>query len=367
MKRPRFELPPEGGFWHDVRREAHAHLAAQGDHRFADARMWAKAGALAAATVGGYALALSAHELARFALGYVAFAWFAMLLAVNVLHDVAHGAMLRSKGWSRVLMRVGLLPLGIDADYWIARHTQFHHSYANVEGCDLDIEPNAFLRQVPSQPWRAHFRWQHRYWLVVAALSLPWVCWVFDWSDRLGRTPLRDEPVLRGARGWALFVASKAAHFVLALGLPAWAMQAHGIGIGAVAGVYLCAQMAASTFLVASLLGTHWARPEFFVVPADGRLAHSYDEHAFRTAVDWQPAPRALGYWMGGLNLHLTHHLFPTVAHRHLPALAAIVERVAAAHGRPYRRLGWGDLWRAQQRFLRTMGEPPAGGAAGEP
>ena len=62
---------------------------------------------------------------------------------------------------------------------------------------------------------------------------------------------------------------------------------------------------------------------------------------------------------MGGLNLHLTHHLFPTYSHRHYPALAAIVERLAARHGLPYRCLSYGALLGAQYRFLKSMGARP--------
>jgi len=62
---------------------------------------------------------------------------------------------------------------------------------------------------------------------------------------------------------------------------------------------------------------------------------------------------------MGGLNYHLTHHLFPTWSHRHYRSLASIVAQVAARHQLNYRNLGYSQLWTSQQAFLRAMGRKP--------
>ena len=59
------------------------------------------------------------------------------------------------------------------------------------------------------------------------------------------------------------------------------------LGWGTVLGVYLGAQLLASCFLVATILGTHWADVAFFEAPADGLLPHTWHEHAFHTAIDW--------------------------------------------------------------------------------
>ena len=56
------------------------------------------------------------------------------------------------------------------------------------------------------------------------------------------------------------------------------------------------------------------------------------------------------------LNLHLTHHLFPGWHHRHYPALAKIIAALATEHGLNYRYIGYRQLLREQQDFLRKMG-----------
>lgn len=87
-------------------------------------------------------------------------------------------------------------------------------------------------------------------------------------------------------------------------------------------------------------------------------MPHGWYRHNFATACDWQTSPRGLQHLTGGLNYHLTHHLFPGWNHRHYPALAAIVAQLAAQHGMEYRCIGYRELLAQQQQFLRRMGQP---------
>lgn len=115
--------------------------------------------------------------------------------------------------------------------------------------------------------------------------------------------------------------------------------------------------MVASFFVVALILGTHWAQVEFFQPNPSGVMPHSWRMHTLRTAVDWIPSWQWLGYWMGGLNLHVTHHLFPHVNHRHYPALARIVAMVARDYDLPYRQIDYPTLLRLQNSFCKRWGK----------
>jgi linoleoyl-CoA desaturase len=355
----RYTEAAEADFHHVLNERAKAYLAARNDHRFAGGRRLIKALFLALACVASYLLALQQSSVPAFVGAYVATVFFCMLLNIDVNHDASHNVFLRSRLANRVVGRLVTLLLGIDPDYWRVRHTDYHHAYPNIEHYDLDTEENGFFRQTPFQRWRPHMRWQHRYWPLMAAMSLPYIAWVFDWQDRLGRTALREKNLLPGATGWLLFIGSKLGHLALALVLPLYAAQAHGLGWQVVVGTYLTAQMAASLFVVFMLLGTHWAQASFYQAPADGVMPHGWYAHNFATACDWFPEPRWLQWIMGGLNLHLTHHLFPGWHHRHYEALAAIVADTAKEFGLSYRCLGYRQLLRAQQDFLQSMGRAP--------
>lgn len=356
----RFLPGTEQAIQRDLQQAARAYLQAHGDHRYAGARDKCKALALLLLACASYGWMLHTPQAGVFFAAYFAAIALSMLLNVVVNHDASHQVFFRSAALNRLAGRIVTLPLGIEPAFWRVRHVQFHHRYANIEHYDLDTEENGFFRQTPFQRRRAFMRYQQLYWPVIAGLSLPWIAWVFDWSDRLGRTPLRQVQPLAGRAGWALFLLGKLGHVLLVLVLPLWAASAHGVGTGTVLLAYGLSQMFASLLVVYLLLGTHWAETEFFQPPASGTLDHGWYRHNFVTACDWVPTPRWLCAFTGGLNYHLTHHLFPGWHHRHYPALAALVAQVARTHGLPYRCIGYRELLAAQRRFLRRMGQEDA-------
>lgn len=352
----RFPAAGEQAFHNDLKRAAHACLS--GDHRYADAAGLTKAALLLALCAGFYALSLLQYQLWSYSLCYFLFVIMGMLLNVNVNHDASHNAFLRTPWANRLVGRVVTLPLGVDPDYWRSRHVDFHHVYANVEHYDLDTEENGFFRQTPFQRWRPYMRYQHLYWPLIAALSLPYIAWIFDWSDRLDKTPLREKRLLAGSGGWTVFVVSKLLHLALVLVVPMIVCHLHGIGWGWVLLVYTTSQMCASLLVVFLLLGTHWAQAEFYPVPTGDCMPHGWYRHNFATACDWKPGLSWIEHLTGGLNYHLTHHLFPGWHHRHYPALAMAVAEVAQRHGMAYRCISYRELLAQQRQFLRRMGQP---------
>ena len=358
----RFQPAHSTPFAHDLKSASQQWLERQDEHRHADLGIALKSLFLTALAGMAYFAILSANSALSLLLAYIAFSALSMTLAMNVLHDAAHEAIFRRAAWNRWARRLVSIPVGVDSDFWTVRHVQIHHTWANVDGLDLDIEPNPFLRQTPYQAWAPQYRHQHRYWPLIAALSLPYLCWYSDWADRFGLTKVGRPAGLQNKGAWVRFVLNKAVHIGLMLVWPALVLMARGTDLGwaSVVGAYVIGQLLASCFLVAMILGTHWAEVEFFrPEPGQQRLPHTWYEHSFLTACDWVPRPAWVGYWLGGLNHHLTHHLFPTWSHRHYPALSKIVAQLAQKHGLPYRSLRYSQLHAAQQRFLRAMGERP--------
>ncbi|PWK30263.1 fatty acid desaturase family protein [Pseudomonas sp. OV226] len=350
-----FPADGEQAFHQALKRAARTYLA--DDHRYADGWLLTRAAVLLMLCAGFYIMSLMQHNAWEFVGCYFLFVMMGMLLNVVVNHDASHNVFFRASWANRLVGRLVTLPLGVDPDYWRVRHVDFHHVYANIEQYDLDTEENGIFRQTPFQHWHAHMRYQHLYWPAIAALSLPYVAWIFDWSDRLGKTPLKSKHVLPGWRGWAVFVVSKVTHLMLVLGGPLIVCQLNGISWPMVLLGYALSQMCASLLVVYLLLGTHWAQAQFYRAPDTAVMPHGWYRHNFSTACDWLTKPRWLRHFTGGLNYHLTQHLFPGWSHRHYPALAAIIEQLAVDHRMDYRCIGYRELLRQQQQFLRQMGQ----------
>ena len=92
LSKLRYASPRSSTLADDLRGAAHGYLQASGDHRYADAGLIAKGLFLAICAVLFYAAMVTAASPVVFVLAYLGFPFFAMLLAMNVLHDGAHRA-----------------------------------------------------------------------------------------------------------------------------------------------------------------------------------------------------------------------------------------------------------------------------------
>lgn len=332
------------------------YLAHSGGNKLADFSVFWRIALLLSIAIFSYYLLLSQSALSLFIIGYCGFFLASMLLNLTGHHDACHSALFKQRWLNRCFSRLVTFPLGVDPDYWRVRHTQFHHVYPNIEPYDLDMEENGILRQSPHQKWRAYMRYQLYYWPFVAALSLPYIAWVFDWSDRFGKTQLKYTSALQGPRGWLIFVAFKLLHLIVALLIPWYFAQQHGISSGSVLLTYLAAQMFCSLVVVLLLLGTHWAEAKFYRADAqhNGKMPLGWYALNFNSTCDWH-LPKLIYPWLGGINLHLTHHLFPNWSYRHYPALSKIIGELAKEYGYPYRYLSQRELFQSQKRFLSAM------------
>lgn len=337
-------------------RASQTYLAERNDHRFADRGMFAKLLALTLLCAVCYVVSLHQHSHWAYFAWYSGFIFSAMMLTVNVVHDASHNAFFKRASLNHWLNFFVSIPLGLDADCWRVRHVIFHHAYNNIQGYDPDIEPNGVLRQTPFQRRQSFMRWQSYYWPLVAALTFPYYIWLFDWLDRAGKTRMTPKMLHHGVKGWGIFLLSKLLHFTLALAVPFWLLPS-SVSLSAILLTYLISQMLASLVFVMLIVGTHWAKAKFYQAPAAGAITHGWYHHVFSTTFDWLASPAWLGYWLGGANLHLTHHLFPHWSHRHYPALAKMIAEVAAQHGLDYRCLDMKTLLAMQQRFLAEMGK----------
>lgn len=355
-----FELETEADFHAELKMLSHDYLIKKKDHRFANSALLIKNFSALFLGFACYVVSLMQNNVWLFGLFYCLFMVLIMFVNLNAQHDACHNVFLRSNKANRILGRIITLPFGIDPDYWRIRHVDYHHIYPNIKDYDLDIEENSIFRQSPFQKWFPHMKYQSFYWPLIAGLSLLYIAWVFDWSDRFNKTPLAEKKALSGWRGWSLFLGSKMLHFILMIIVPIFILSKHEISWIAVIAIYLAAQMFVSLITVLLLLGTHWATPNFYEAPKEGKMSHGWYYYQFTTSCDWNPKPDIFNHLFGGINLHLTHHLFPSWSHRHYPALRLIVEQLSIKYNLPYHCLTYTEIMKQQRIFIKEMGKDPS-------
>jgi linoleoyl-CoA desaturase len=283
-----------------------------------------------------------------------------------IAHDANHGALLAGRKRNRIL-GLSFDLIGASSYIWRAKHNQSHHSYTNIVGGDADIDQLPLLRLAPDQTRRGLHRFQHLYaWPIYGLFALRYH--LFGDVKELVRGRVGEITPLAPPRGLqlVLFVGGKAVFWSWALVIPLLVAPWWAVLV---------------TFACCSwVLG--------FTTATVFQLAHSVDQvsfsslermrggpkpvwavHQVETTVDFATHNRLLGWYLGGLNFQIEHHLFPGVCHVHYPHLLEAVRETCARHG--VRHVAQPSLWAAlasHARWLRQMGrgEPGLGAGAGE-
>jgi len=198
-------------------------------------------------------------------------------------------------------------------------------------------------------------RYQHYYWPLVAGMTFPTIIWFFDWQDRLGIKFNKNKFTHQGIFGWLFFLLAKILHISSAIILPILLCPQFSPWL--IILIYYLSQMCSSLIFVILILGTHWAKATFYQAPNTSIIPHGSTQHAFNTTLNWRLKSPIMEYWLGGLNLHLTHHVYPGFSHRHYQQLTIIIHEIAKQHGVECQEINLPKLLNYQQIFLKKMGE----------
>src|SRR2546423_11666557 len=171
--RIRFRYGKNSDFYRTLRERVEDHFRKTGRSRFADWTIWLKAAAYLFVATAAYVLILSGWFGLWTMLILANICGIAsLLLAVNAGHDGAHAALSRHSWINNAVLYGSFTLIGADPYLWRMRHVRSHHVFPNVNGCDIDIDSNLFLRLSPNHPKRFYQRYQHLY--------APILFWIVD-------------------------------------------------------------------------------------------------------------------------------------------------------------------------------------------
>lgn len=279
---------------------------------------------------------------------------FLLLLVTNVAHDAAHDALSGNKKFDGIMHTLIFSLLGSNAYLWRLRHVKSHHNFPNVNGCDIDIDENPFIRLSPNHPARWYQAYQHLYAPFVYGLVALHSIFVQDLIYLFKKRLANLKDIKHPPHQYLLFVATKVLYLGLALALP---MALLDFLWWQVLAGYVFVTMLQSLLFVLLLIGTHFTEETAFPAISDeGYLPHSWADHALLTSTDWSPQSYLANFVAGGANAHAAHHLFPNVSHVHYRAITAVIRETAGEFGKPYKET---SLWRmvaSHFRLLRRLG-----------
>lgn len=300
-----------------------------------------------------------AARAAGLALGYVAATtllltlgqtWWQLAVAVAfavlftqtgfLSHDAAHrqvfGLGTRNEWASRLL---GNLFVGLSHGWWMRKHSR-HHANPNKIGSDEDIGPGVLAWQPETAARRtglAAWLTARQGWLFFPLLTLEGI------NLHVGavRTVLGREPVAHRGVEIALLT-------VRLVGWPVLLVALLGPGLGA---AFLAVQLAVfGVYLGSSFAPNHKGMP---LVPKDSRI--DFLSRQVLTSRNIRGG-RWVDWLMGGLNLQVEHHLFPSMPSGSLRRAQPLVRAYCAEHGVPYTEAGLRESYGIVVAHLNRVG-----------
>jgi linoleoyl-CoA desaturase len=268
-------------------------------------------------------------------------------------HDGQHAALSKRPFLNR-LAGLTFDVMGVCGYFWRLTHNRIHHMYTNIPGLDEDIDVTPLIRMSPGRPRRAIHRFQHVFaYPIYALLTLSWVLmkdYVYLFRRRMG--PFEPVPRPRGIV--ATVLAGKLVNYAWTIVVPCLVLQP---SLGTFLAGYLTVHLTASLVLSVVFQLAHHVEATAYPQPAEGRVPETWAVHQLRTTADFARGNRLLGWYLGGLNFQIEHHLFPNICSIHYPKMSPIVEACAKRHRLPFHAAP--SMWSAlcsHTRRLRQLG-----------
>ena len=255
-------------------------------------------------------------------------------------HDAAHRQVFVSGKKNEWTSRIfGTLLVGLSYGWWMRKHSR-HHANPNKVDADEDIRPGVLLFTPEDAARRQGLKgWltARQGWLFFPLLTLEGLALhVGAVQTVIGDRGLKH----RGSE--AVFLA------VRLIGWPVLVLAVLGGWLGA---AFLAVQlMVFGVYMGASFAPNHKGMP---LVPRDTRI--DFLSRQVLTSRNIRGG-RAVDWLMGGLNLQIEHHLFPSMPSSSLRRAQPIVRAYCAEQGVPYTEAGLLESYGIVVRHLNRVG-----------
>lgn len=286
---------------------------------------------------------------------YVVHGYAQLYMAFNIAHDANHGAYSKSRWVNRALGCVFDL-VGGSSYMWRLLHNDSHHAFVNIRGADTTLISGNIFRFSPHEPRRPFHRYQHLYAPFLYCLStLDWVLTKdFRWlaQPRFGNHKIVKHPLGE----LVLLFAGKAFYYTYILILPLRYLNVpwYSVVLG-----FIVMHLFLGFTLALIFQPNHFNEEATFPeADEDGHISNNYIRHIFDTTVDYARGNPFATWILGGLNLHVIHHMFPGICHVHYPALTRIVKSTAEEYGLQYRETSTiTGAFLAHLRWMKRLGQ----------
>jgi len=253
-------------------------------------------------------------------------------IGFNIMHDGSHGSFSTNKTVNR-FAALTLNLLGGSAFFWNIKHVMVHHTYTNIDGHDDDIDNEPFLRMCESQQKRKIHKYQHIYWFLVYGFM--YISWVFllDFQKYFSRKIGAKDKIQINLKTHIGFWLTKLLYIFTFIVMPLFFWGPLDFILG-----YLIFSFTTGIIISVVFQLAHAVEHIEFVEEKNEpqQLENDWAIHQMITTSNFATRSKIVGFFTGGLNHQIEHHLFPKISHVYYPELSRIVRMVCAEYGITY-------------------------------
>lgn len=278
------------------------------------------------------------------------------LIAVNIAHDAVHNA-ISKKRWVNKILCYSWNLIGANEYVWKITHNQIHHNFPNVPDIDPDIHQSPLIRMSPSAKWHWFHQWQHIYYLLVYSLFGFYLVFVKDFRVMFFLKPLGPiKDPKHPFKEYLILFASKIIYLGMMLVVPYYFV---GSLLPVLIG-FILMQLVIGILLTLLTAPAHVFLESSFCSPdSSGTIPKDWAVYQLESTIDFSRNRKFAKFFLGGGNMQVIHHLFPSICHIHSSQLTDILENTAKEFNVPYRAVSFGSLIRSHTRMLKKFGEKP--------
>ena len=274
-----------------------------------------------------------------------------VMIAFNITHDANHHAMFKSP---KMNLYFGYLIeiLGCSRKIWILGHNQEHHTFINIHEHDNNIQGYKLLRLCPQDKLYKFHKFQFLYAPLVYGLSTLNYATFRDFKMILKYV---GKSKFNLSTGFVMeFIFFKILYYLYLFIIPIFVFK---ISFFLVLAYFLVGHFINGLFLALIFVTGHLTEETSFPDINNNTINSNWAVHVVKTTGDYATGSSFMQWLVGGINLHVAHHLFPKICHVHYKNISPIIKRIAEKHGLCYREIPtFGKALRSHFTLLKSLG-----------
>ncbi len=277
--------------------------------------------------LGAYALVIFANgNSAQLLVSFFIIGFVQICIVLNIGHEGVHSSFSKNKIVNHLASYTFDI-IGSSGYLWKLRHVNSHHPFTMIPSHDVDIRQSEMLTFVPMEKPKPVYKYQHIYLPFLYLLYTLNAILKRDWEDLFSGKMGNIQSVKHPLSKYFWFVFFKLFYFSYALVLP---LLFSGCSWPIVVLGFVLMHFAASLTAAVALFPAHLYEDSIFPEhDEEGKINASWAEHQMRVTMDFGTRNPLVGFFFGGINFHIVHHLFPTVSHVHFPNIRNIITNTA--------------------------------------